>query len=130
MDFFSSSKQTDQKSMGNDSNLSEDSGTSVDRENSPKTVTPTTVTKVLEAEEIESGDEEISDDDIANESENSNSGADSDSENSGTDNDSKNSMNSSQSSEDRFYKLDLSQSVYEQSDNDWPIREALIFRLV
>ena len=37
---------------------------------------------------------------------------------------------SSQSSSGDTYPLNLSSDIYQQSDSDWPIREALLFRLV
>ena len=145
MDFFTNNKNADIESTGDKSNLSEDSGTSVDSKESPiiqksssedkSSLKPEEIKKVLKPEEIkkvlendESDDSEMESSD--NESEHDESGNSSPENQNKIAKDSINSSRCSNSSEDEYYKLDLSSTVYEQSDSDWPIREALIFRLI
>ena len=122
--FFSTPKTIDNDSVGDDSLGSGGNGSSVDGADSPIAVTPAQASKqVLKPEErktiTEQTDSDTDLDSIPDEEK-------------ANPNDSKNSSNSSQSStssNDEFYKLGLDKSVYDQTDSDWPIREALMFRL-
>ena len=107
-------------------------GTSVDAVDSPKIINkkPTDV----QISEMSDSDCDDSDDDSENESMDDNSKASqTDKLNDTSSNPSMNSSLSSSSSANSVsdtYKLNITDSVYAMSDNDWPIREALIFRFI
>ena len=107
-------------------------GTSVDAVDSPKTVNDKTANvQISEMSDSDCGD---SDDESETESRDDNSKASqTDKLNDTSNNPSMNSSSSSCSSTNSVsdtYKLNITDSVYAMSDNDWPIREALIFRFL